>query len=170
MERFYRALRVLSVAALVLGVLTACLVSCDIWWSSQPSGTGVNLSITSASGLFALAMQPIIVGSDFLARGSCAMGITLAWLDYRKRWFVALIIVTLITFVLPNLLEVWYSFTLHQSIQLWFAMMFGGVYAYMLFQLLSPLIPVLATLAFARGTQQEHEAVEADLGITRSAL
>lgn len=170
MDRFYHALRVLSIAALVLGVLAACLESYDMWWSSQLNGTDVNISITSAPGLFALAMQPVIVGSGLLADGACTMGITLAWLDHRKRWWVALIVVTLITFVLPNLLEVWYSFTLHQSIQLWFAMQFGGMYAYMLFQLLFPLIPVLTTLAFARETQQERMAIEADLGITRSAL
>lgn len=170
MERFYRALRVLCVAAISVGILAACLVSFEHWWFAQFHGTEVTPTITSPRVLYDLAMQPFYVGHFLLASGACVMGVVLAWLDHRKRWFVALIIVILIVYVGTNLLSVWLTWTPSQFLPGWAMLLEDAEYSFLLTVFLPPFIAVLTTLAFARGTQQERVAVDAVLGLSRSAL
>lgn len=169
MDRFYRALRVLCVASIATGVLAACMVGFEMSYFSQFNGTEVNPTLTSPRVLYDLVMQPFYIGHILIVNGACVMGIVLAWLDHRKRWFAALIIVTAIVYIGPNMLSVWQSFTPNQSPPGWATLLYGQ-FSFLLTQFLPPLIAVVITLAFARGTRQERLAIEADLGITRSAI
>ncbi len=170
MDRFYRALRVLCIVAIATGALAACLVGFEIiWYPRLFNGTDVNLTITSPQALYDLARQPLFIGNGLLESGACVMGIVLAWLDRRKRWLVALIIVTFIAYVGPNYLRIWQMYTPNQSQPGGVTLQYGQ-FSYLLIQSLPSLIAVVTTLAFARDTQQERMALEAELGITRSAI
>lgn len=172
MERFYRVLRRLALAALVSGVIAAVVIGYLDWWNS-PYSNGMNPQTQSASfqALRSLVVQSVSFLASLLDNGVCVMGITIAWLDLRKRWFVSLITVTLAAYLFPAILNVWDILSPSNPLpSMPILNGLNGIILWVVILYLIPLIAVLVTLIFARETPQERKIVDADLGITRSAL
>lgn len=165
MERFYRALRGIAIAALALGLLCAGY----IFYTNWPDTRIYNSQTTPAlQALNFLGSNTLLTLADMLGDGACGLGITLAWLDRRKRWFAALSILTLGTHLYPAVVETMAIIAPNQRFQfLDFSSASGAIF--LTTEELAPLIAVALTLLFTR-TAQERATVDADLGISRSAI
>ncbi|HEX8983152.1 MAG TPA: hypothetical protein VF792_10310 [Ktedonobacterales bacterium] len=158
MERFYRALRGLTITAIVLGVLTAGFVFYAYW---PPTRVYSAAPTPSLQVLYGLGFQTLQIVAGTLGSGACVMGIVLAWLDHRKRWFVALMIVTFVTHLFPVAVYAWVFSALNQRIQF--------LNSSSEFAFIASLLALALTLLFTR-TPQGRVDVDDDLGITRSAI
>lgn len=165
MERFYRALRGLTIAALALGLLCAGYV----FYTNWPDTRVYSAPTTSAlQAMHTLGYETLLTLVDMLGYGACVLGIVLAWLAHRRRWFAALMIATLATHLFPVIVDTLVFVFPNQRIQILdFSSVPGAIYITSVF--LAPLIALALTLLFTR-TAQERVAIDADLGITRSAL
>lgn len=168
MDRFYRALRGLTIAALALGLFTAGYDFYTNWPSLVTSDTGAQASTPIVQALITLEHETAQRLSFILGSGVCLMGIALSWMDHRKRWFATLLIVTLATNLVSAVVDALMNlFPNRQFHFLDFSTESGVIYFTTI--TLAPLIAVALTLVFTR-TVKERMAVDADLGITRSAI
>lgn len=165
MERFYRALRVLCVAAIALGFLAACYV----FYTNWPDTRVYSAPTTPALQVMnTLGYEILLTFVDLLGYGACLLGLVLAWLDHRKRWFSALLLATLATHLFPAVVDSLVFVFPNQRIQILdFSSVPGVIYITSVF--LAPLIALALILLFTR-TAQERVDVDTDLGITRSAI
>ncbi len=165
MDRFYRALRGITIAALALGLLSAGYV----FYTNWPDMRVYSAPTTDLlHALNTLGYETLLTLGEMLGSSACVLGITLAWLDRRKRWFAALMIATLATHLFPAIVDTLVFVFPNQRIQILdYSSAPGAIYITSVF--LAPLIALALTLLFTR-TIQERVAVDANLGITRSAL
>lgn len=172
LERFYHALRRIAVAALVSGVIAAVVIGyLDLWNSPYNSGMNAQPQSASTQALRSLVVQSVAFLATLFDYGACVMGITVARLDRRKHWFDWLIVVTSAAHLLPAILNVWAILSPSSPLSSMFMVNgLNGIVVWVLIGYVFPLIAVLVTLIFARETRQERATVDADLGITRSAI
>lgn len=182
MERLYKALMWLAVVALVMGLVTIYLLG-NPASNQYPQG----IAFDSADGLIAAffkmlyAQRVFIVSnlSGLLGGGVVTLAAVLAWVNRRRAWLIALVVLELLTLAWPLVAQTWLIWQNTHASPLSQAQTQAQVETFNLVNLSVPLIPIALALVFALIHRKSLAATtdmaadaesDAELGVVRSAL
>lgn len=171
MERMYRALFWLAGAGVAVEFLALGVNAIS---AAQSVPTGAWQPYSGPSGMLTLFWIPVITSvAKYFNEGAALLGVSLAWADRRRGWFIALTVLAAAAIAFPFgfdfLLTRPEFFTVHPRVAAWL-----GINAALLFNTAS-LAPAALALIFAwRGRTSERQATRIEwdtaLEITRSSL
>ena len=174
MEKLYKALTWLASVALICGLFIAFRVQA----TTQFQG----LSLSGAQG-FAPMFFAVLTGTWFmelssistmLADGAIVLGVTIAWMGRRRTWLVALLVVTVLTWLWPAAAQAWQVATfVPQAAADGLSPQAISMINFTLFAV--PLIPVVLALVMALTHRRltpssDTTSTDAELGIERGSL
>ncbi|HET9110642.1 MAG TPA: hypothetical protein VFN78_07450 [Ktedonobacterales bacterium] len=176
MEKLYRALVWLAGIGLVCGLFVAFMFQTPASNTSiqGPSSFGVSgFAPTFFSVLMGSWFMELMRLSSVLTDGATVLGIVAAWVGRRRGWLVALLVVTLLTWLWPTAVQAW-------QVAIYVPQTAGDgpspqtIYDTNLSMFAVPLIPVVMALILALTNRKLIPTVttstDAELGIVRSAL
>lgn len=171
MERLSKALAWLAAMAIILGLIFSYLYA-TLTFNQLSQGFAIGGADNVVEAFFNVLKSQLIFialsASNVLDGGAIILAMSLAWVNRHRAWLIALIAITLLTFIWPSFFMTWQN--THPPISGGSATL--GVETYNFVSMAVSFVPAVLALIYALIHRQPISAATADaeLGIVRSAL